>query len=125
MNHHTTFHWRKQLIWGLMLIAFGSLVLLDRAGLVDFDVDLASIWHFWPWLLAGIGVVQLIPPTTARYVVNGLWKIFFAAWWYVSFEHVWGLDFHDTWPALIVAWGAGMVLRPLLHNYISSNKELV
>ncbi len=114
MRHDIGFQWRKQLVWGLLFIAAGSAILLDRAGVLDLDLDLLRLWRYWPALLAFIGLTQLIPPTTPKYLLNGLWKIFFAAWWYVSFEHVMDLTFADTWPALIVAWGIGLVLQPLL-----------
>jgi hypothetical protein len=56
------------------------------------------------------------PAHHAAPLANGLWEIFFAGWWYVSFNHIWGLGFGETWPALLVAWGIGMLLRPLLDN---------
>ncbi|WP_229218603.1 LiaF transmembrane domain-containing protein [Rugamonas brunnea] len=108
---------RKQLLVGVMLIVAGTVVLLDRVNLLDLDLDLASIWHYWPWLLVVLGINNMLPPTSPRYFLNGLWKVFFAGWWYVSYEHVWGLDFSQTWPALLVAWGTGMVLQPTLTNY--------
>lgn len=123
MRHDIGFQWRKQLVWGLLLIAAGSAILLDRAGMLDLDLDLARLWHYWPALLVFVGLTQLIPPTTPRYLLNGLWKMFFAAWWYVSFEHVMDLTFADTWPALIVAWGVGLVLQPLLTKNMTT-KEL-
>ncbi|MFA9219055.1 MAG: LiaI-LiaF-like domain-containing protein [Sphingomonadaceae bacterium] len=119
MRQDNGFQWRKQLIWGLLFIGVGSAMLLDRAGLLELDLDLARLWHYWPVLLVITGLIQMIPPTSARFVINGLWKIFFAAWWYVSFEHLWGLDFSDTWPALIVASGLGMVLQPILAKELS------
>jgi len=123
MNDEWRFHWRKQLVWGILFIAIGALVLMDRAGMVEFDLDLASVWRYWPVLLAMIGLTQIVPPTTPRYFLHGLWRIFFAAWWYVSFEHIWGLGFADTWPALLVVWGIGLVVRPLLERAFSANKE--
>lgn len=108
---------RKQLLVGLLLIVAGTVVLLDRVNWLDLNLDLASAWHYWPWLLVVLGINNLLPPTTPRIFLNGLWKLFFAGWWYVSYEHVWGLDFSQTWPALLVAWGMGMVLRPALQNY--------
>jgi hypothetical protein len=59
----------------------------------------------------------------AAHFSNGLWEIFFAGWWYVSFNHIWGVGFGETWPALLVAWGIGMLLRPLLDNIFASTKE--
>lgn len=115
--------WRHHFLWGMLLIAFGVLVLLDRSGLLELDIDLHRIWHFWPLLLVLFGLAEMVPPTTPRYLLSGLWNIFFAAWWYVSFEHLWGLGFGDTWPALLIAWGLGLVLRPLLNSLFYPHKE--
>ncbi|SFM19139.1 LiaF transmembrane domain-containing protein [Rugamonas rubra] len=123
MKDATRQDWRKQLLWGMLLIVFGALVLLDRAELLELDFDLRRIWHYWPWLLVVFGISDMLPPSSPRLFLNGLWKVFFAAWWYVSYEHVWGLSFRDSWPALLIAWGLGLVLRPLLNDYFNSNKE--
>ena len=117
------FYWRKHLVWGLIFVALGVAVLLDQAGIITFELDLAQIWHYWPLPLALIGLAEIIPPTTPRYLLRGLWQIFLAAWWYVSFEHVWGLGFGQTWPALLVVSGMGMVARPLLDKRFIANKE--
>ncbi|MGV7211424.1 LiaF transmembrane domain-containing protein [Oxalobacteraceae bacterium A2-2] len=123
MKQQLALHWRKQLVWGLIFIALGTLILLDRLHVLEFDFRVAQLWHYWPVILVVIGLTQMIPPTNTRYFLNGLWKLFFAAWWWVSFEHVWGLNFGDTWPALIVACGVGMVLEPLLARQLDADKE--
>jgi hypothetical protein len=123
MNVNTAYNWRKQLIWGILLIAIGVAVLLDRADILTIDIDLVRIWRYWPWLLVISGVTKIIPPTTPRYLLGGLWEIFFAGWWYVSFNRIWGWGFGETWPALLVALGVGLMLRPLLDNIFSSIKE--
>jgi len=118
-------HWRRQLVWGLVLIFVGIVFLLDRFDMLDLDVDLgiAHIWHYWPVLVAVFGVSKMIPPTTPRLFLNGLGEVFFAAWWYVSFEHVWGLTFVDTWPALLIMWGIRIVLRPALEKQFLPQQE--
>lgn len=114
---------RKQMVLGILLIGFGTLMLLDRAGWLELDVDLRRIWHFWPLILLVFGINDIMPPSSPRLFLNGLFKIFFAGWWYVSYEHLWGLTFRDTWPALLIAWGTGMVLRPAVVNYFAGHKE--
>lgn len=123
MNVETAYQWRKQLVWGLLMIAVGCAFLLERAGYIDFEVDITRLWRYWPWLVVISGITQIIPPTTPQYLLSGLGSIFFAGWWYVSFNRIWGWGFGDTWPALIVALGVGMLLRPLLDNIHASAKE--
>lgn len=123
MNVETAYRWRQQLFWGIALIAAGSAVLLERLGMLELDINWVQIWRYWPWLLVISGIIKLIPPTTPRYLLNGMWEIFFAGWWYVSFNRIWGWGFGDTWPALVVAVGVGLLLRPLLDNIFASIKE--
>jgi hypothetical protein len=123
MNAEIAYQWRKQLVWGLLMIAVGCAFLLERAGYIDFDVDIMRLWRYWPWLVVMTGIIQIIPPTTPQYLLSGLANIFFAGWWYVSFNRVWGWGFGDTWPALIVAFGVGLLLRPLLDNIFAAAKE--
>jgi hypothetical protein len=118
MNAEIAYQWRKQLVWGLLMIAVGCAFLLERAGYIDFDVDIMRLWRYWPWLVVMTGIIQIIP-----YLLSGLANIFFAGWWYVSFNRVWGWGFGDTWPALIVAFGVGLLLRPLLDNIFAAAKE--
>lgn len=123
MNVETAYRWRQQLVWGILLIAVGCAVLAERAGYLEFNFHWAQLWRYWPWLLVIGGLTKIIPPTTPRFLLAGLGEIFFAGWWYVSFNRIWGWGFGETWPALLVAWGIGLMLRPLLDNVFASTKE--
>jgi hypothetical protein len=123
MTVDTAYRWRKQLVWGILLIAVGCVLLLERADIIEIDLNIGQLWRYWPWLLVISGVTKIIPPTTPRYFLGGMWEIFFAGWWYVSFNRIWGWGFGETWPALVIAAGFGMLLRPLLDNIFASNKE--
>jgi hypothetical protein len=123
MNVETAYRWRQQLVWGILLIAVGCAVLAERAGYLEIDIHWVQLWRYWPWLLVVSGITKIIPPTTPRYLLNGTWEIFFAGWWYVSFNRIWGWGFSETWPALLVAWGVGLMLRPLLENIFAASKD--
>ena len=122
---HTAYRWRQQLVWGTLMIAVGAALLLDQLDVIQLEFDLAHLWRYWPWLLVISGLTKIIPPTTPRHFLGGLWEIFFAGWWYISFNRIFGVGFGATWPALLVAWGIGLLLRPLLDNLTASNKETV
>lgn len=119
MKNMEALHWRKQLVWGIIIMAGGLAFLLDRNDIVD----LGHVWRYWPLVLVAFGLTNLVPPTSAKLVVDGLSHIGFAAWFYASFEHLWGLNFHNSWPLLIIMWGASLVLKPLLNNYFASDRE--
>lgn len=120
MGMHTEYYRRKQLLWGLLLIAIGALFLFDRFDLLVFDLD--RLWHYWPAILLVLGVNKLLPPSSPRRILRGLWLICIGVWLYVSLEELWGLSFANSWPALLIVWGAGLVLEPVLDKHFRSKE---
>ncbi len=112
---------RKQLLWGMTLIGVGTLFLFERLGLLELELD--QLWHYWPLILVALGVNKLLPPTSPKHILGGLWLIYFAAWYYVSFEQLWGMSFGATWPFLLIGWGAGLVLEPALNRHFAAKEH--
>lgn len=113
---------RTQLLWGVLLIAIGAVILLDRLDVIYLH-DYYALWHYWPLILLVFGLNKLLTPVSAKQVLSGLWLIFFAAWWYISYEELWNLSFYSSWPALLIAWGVGLVLEPLLNKHFIAYRE--
>jgi hypothetical protein len=113
---------RTQLLWGVLLIAIGAVILLDRLDVI-FLHDYYALWHYWPLILVVFGLNKLLTPVSAKQVLSGLWLICFAAWWYVSYEELWNVNFYNSWPALLIAWGVGLVLEPLLNKHFIAYRE--
>lgn len=110
MDTKESYRWRKQAVWGLLLIAVGTIVLLDRM----VYIDAGAYWHYWPLLLVAVGINQMIGAPTPRELGSGLWTIFIGLWLFACFEHVFGLSFGNSWPLFILAWGVKLVLQPLM-----------
>jgi len=66
---------RTQLLWGVLLIAIGALILLDRLDVIYLH-DYYSLWHYWPLILVLFGLNKLLTPVSAKQVLSGLWLIF-------------------------------------------------
>ncbi len=106
-------------MWGLMLIGFGVLVLFDR-----LDVfDAVELWHYWPLALVVFGINKMIGYPTPKHFTSGLWMTFVGLWLFATFEHMWGLEFYNSWPFLIIAWGIQLILEPFIKDRFSANKE--
>lgn len=116
---HASHRQRRQVIWGLTLIAFGIAYLLQR----DDDTAVARLWLYWPWVLVAFGVNNMLPPTDGRRFVDGLSQVLFGAWFWITVEGWWGLTFSNSWPLLIVVGGLGMVLQPLANRYFPRRHE--
>lgn len=119
MNPLTSYRQRTQLLWGLFLIGVGALYLLDRLDMTD----LYTVWQYWPVFVAISGINKLLPGTTSKRIVSGLFEIFFAAWFYVAYQELWGLTLFNSWPLLIIAFGAGMMIEPLLFRRAAPIEE--
>jgi hypothetical protein len=117
------------IVGGLMILGLGALMLLDRTGTVTF--------HAWrslgPIFLIVLGATMIFEKSGVWYSerhqddegrermrvrrrgspLTGLWLIGVGGWLMVSQTHAWGLDYHNSWPILVILMGILMVLRGL------------
>ena len=114
---------RKQAVWGLMMIAFGVFVLLDRMDIVDAGAYW-NYWHYWPLALVVVGITQVIGYPSPREFGNGVWTIFIGLWLFACLEHVYGLSFRNSWPLFILAWGVKLVFQPFIDRRLAANAML-
>lgn len=94
---------------GLFLLGLGALFLFDNLGIIYID----HIGRLWPTLFIVFGLVKLFETDNSLERGNGIWWVFFGTWLLVSMNGYFGLDFHNSWPLLIVAWGVSMLWRGL------------
>lgn len=106
---------RKHLLFGLLLIGVGAVFLADRLGIVDAGV----VWHFWPVAIGLFGLLEVASARRLAQVVNGLFYMVLAFWLYACIEHLFGWTFRDSWPIIVIAFGARIVLRGMLGNSMS------
>ena len=115
-NSYTT---RKQIMWGLVLIAVGVIFLLDRADLLDAT----TIWHYWPLLLVVAGINQTIGYPSAREFKSGLWTVFVGLWLFAAQEQLFGLTYANSWPLFLLMAGLQLVLAPFVNRRFPQSKE--
>jgi hypothetical protein len=109
MNSEASYHLRRQVLWGLVLVGLGVAFLLDQ-----MDVfDIRSLWHYAPLLLVVVGINQTIGYPSAREFSNGLWTVFIGLWLFAVLEGLWGLTFGNSWPLFIIISGVTMAIRPI------------
>lgn len=112
-------------VMGILLIIVGALLLMNQFGMLTlYNLGIDSVWHLWPFIFVLSGIVKLADAQNLYETGRGFWNIFLGLWLYVSIYHVYGLDFSDTWPAMLVAWGLSMVWRSMTHPKYTAYKEL-
>ena len=120
MSTTSSYHWRKQLMWGLVLIGLGVAFLLDR-----FDLfEVRELWHYWPLLLVVIGINRMIGYPSAKDFTSGLWSAFIGLWLFAVFENLFGLTFMNAWPIPIIFCGVTMIIEPFIKSRLAPNSEL-
>ncbi len=108
MNEFTRKTDGSSLVCGLILIGIGALFLLDRFRIADFG-DMLRL--YWPMILVLIGLPQLFRRET---IWSGLWFITLGTWFQLVRLHVLGLTFRNSWPLLLIVFGAGITLRAVV-----------
>lgn len=95
--------------FGLVLVVLGSLYLLSNFGILFID----HISRYWPVLLILFGLTRLLDydGTPGRH--TGIGWIFLGAWLLVSINAMFGLDFHNSWPILIIGLGISLLWKAL------------
>lgn len=120
MNTDNSYEWRRQLLWGLVLIAVGVTFLLDQ---MEF-IEVQQLWHYWPLLMVILGINKMIGYPTAKHFTDGLWTMLIGLWLFAVLENEFGLTFRNSWPLPIIVCGITMVLEPLIRKRFAPNEEV-
>ena len=119
MNSEASYHLRRQVLWGLLLIGLGVAFLLDQLDIYEID----RLWHYAPLLLVVAGINQTIGYPSAREFVNGLWTVFIGLWLFAMFEGLFGLNWWNSWPLFIIVGGIGMAIKPIAERRFGNNPD--
>ncbi|MFK3741302.1 LiaF transmembrane domain-containing protein [Massilia sp. TN1-12] len=118
MKSEASYHLRRQVLWGLLLVGLGVAFLLDQLG----KLEISELWHYAPLLLVVVGINQTIGYPSAREFSNGLWTVFIGLWLFAVFEGLWGLTFGNSWPLFIIITGITMAVRPIAERRFRGGK---
>ena len=105
------------LFTGLMLIAVGTLFLLDRLDIADFGYVMGT---WWPMIIVLVGVPKLFHRRT---IWSGLWLIAIGVWLQLVRLHLFGLTYRSSWPLLLIALGAAIALRAVFDVVPTTEEE--
>ncbi|HEY8026125.1 MAG TPA: DUF5668 domain-containing protein [Burkholderiaceae bacterium] len=112
-------HARKRILWGLIMIAAGCLFLLERMDILE----ISGLWHFWPLIVAVIGAVEVLSATRARHVIRGLNQVMIGMWLFACMENLWGFNFGNSWPVLLIGCGVTIAAEGLVAGIKKTDKE--
>jgi uncharacterized membrane protein YoaK (UPF0700 family) len=119
MNSEASYHLRRQVLWGVVMIGLGVAFLLDQ-----FDVyDVRQLWHYAPLLLVVAGINQTIGYPSGREFANGICTVLVGLWLFAVLEGVFGLTWRNSWPVIIIIFGITMAIRPIAERRFNAHKE--
>jgi len=106
-----------RLLLGLGVALFGAVLMLDRLGLVDAG----SVLRFWPLIVIAIGLQQFFNPREhaagRRVPVNGIiWMAIGGVLLLNSFDLLHVSIWRLFWPAILIAFGVRLMMRPALRT---------
>ncbi len=93
---------RGGLVPGLVMIAVGTMFLLERFGYVSTG----QVLRLWPLLVISAGLARLVRPGCGR---PNIFLLLVGIWLQISTLELFGLGFGDSWPLLIIFVGASLV----------------
>lgn len=96
-------------VFGIVMILLGALFLAHNLDIIYVD----HIGRYWPLVFVLIGLVKLSEAGVNAQRGTGLGWIFLGAWLFTSMNGLWGFDFHNSWPILIIGWGVSLLWRAL------------
>jgi len=109
MNSEASYHLRRQVLWGLLLVGLGVAFLLDQLDIYEVE----HLWHYAPLLMVVAGINQTIGYPSAREFTNGLWTVCIGLWLFAVIEGLFGLTWTNSWPIFIIISGVTMAIRPI------------
>ena len=104
------------LMWGLALIALGVLFLFDRFGIADFG---RLVSHYWPVIIIALGAGKVLSGN----VWGGFWVLVIGVWLQLVRLRFQGMTFDNSWPLLLVAFGAATIGRALFGSVNRNEAE--
>ena len=116
MDTDEGYKWRRQLVWGVVIIVIGMTLVLNR---MDY-LELGALWHYWPLLVMVDGMNRMIGYPTARHFTDGLVVMLAGLWMFAVVEGLFGLTWSNSWPLMVIAFGLKLVIEPLIRARFES-----
>ncbi|HET7618043.1 MAG TPA: hypothetical protein VFK20_05995 [Vicinamibacterales bacterium] len=99
---------------GIVVLAFGVMLLLERAGVLDVHSGALVA----PFFLIALGLARMVDPRPGcgrrHRALRGAPLLLIGLWMLVSELHLWGLDYGTSWPLILIGMGVLMVTRELI-----------
>ena len=112
-----------RVLLGSAIALIGFAMLADR----NDEWGLFFNINWWPFLLIFLGIAQMAAPGDRDGGCGskrpGLWLLSIGAWGLIVESQLFGFDYSNSWPLLIIALGADIVWKALETPAVSRTQE--
>ena len=112
-----------RVLLGSAIALIGFAMLADR----NDEWGLFFNINWWPFLLIFLGIAQMVAPGDRDGGCGskrpGLWLLSIGAWGLIVESQLFGFDYSNSWPLLIIALGADIVWKALETPAVSRTQE--
>ena len=99
----------SRLVFGLIVLGFGVIFLLDEMGIVDAG----TILRYWALIPLGYGIMRLTGFACRQNTVSGAIFTLIGGWFLLRALHLLPYGLHDFWPVLLIMIGVSLVMGGL------------
>ncbi len=97
-----------QLVAGLVILAVGILMLVNRLG----PWELYGWTRLWPLLVIALGLTRFASASDEEHRSSGAFLVLLGTWFLINTFEVFGLDWGESWPLLLILIGLGRFAFP-------------
>jgi thiol:disulfide interchange protein len=105
---------RSQITFGLIIMGLGVMLLAERLHWWGVHRNVP----FWPLVLILLGIARIGDRRVdrrgrPRMNRSGIWFVFMGAWGLLNEYRLFGLNYDETWPLLVIGVGAFILLQSI------------
>lgn len=100
--------------FGIILVVIGGAFLLHKFDIINIFNLPMSWWEIAAIFMGIMACVAIVRAKNASQLASGIFNIALALWLYVTFEKLWGFNLNNSWPILLIGFGAGHVIAAFL-----------
>ena len=97
-----------QLIAGVIILGLGILLALQYV----LDFRIYNLYRLWPLIVIALGVARLVGAEDRRQRGSALVLTSVGVWMLVNTLELFGLDWGDSWPLLLILIGGAKLIAP-------------
>jgi hypothetical protein len=109
--------------FGITLVVIGGAFLLHKFNIINLFQLPYSWWELAALFIGFMGCVSLVRAQNPHQFASGVFNVVLAFWLYVSFEKLWGLNVSNSWPILLIGYGAGHILASIFMKNNEKSEE--